>query len=455
MSKEELTSLLQGGEGYKIEFKENISGIEKEIVAFSNSSGGKIIIGVSDDGKVKGIEITNKLKSQIQDIANNCRPPIKIYFEELEKLFIITVKEGKDKPHECSSGFYKRIGPNSQKLTRNEIIGLFKSEGKVRFDELVEPKFNYPKDFDKNNFLNFLELAGLSKSANTKKIIISLGVTEKQEGKLYFNNAGALFFAKDPQRFVPWSVFTVVLFKDRKGVDIIDRKDVTGSLFEIVEKVMDFVRLYTKVAYRFTGEPQRENVYEYPFEAVREAVINSVMHKYYFEHGHNNILKFFPGRIRIENYWMKPKHFVLGKTVFRRNHIIADLFSRIHFGEKLGTGFGRIREICKNGNSPFPTIKFTENYFDVTFRQSKEYLKIAYETSPQKTPQKTPQKIISGLEEKILEEIKENHSISRREIAEILAISPETVKEYLQKLKNKKIIKRIGPDRGGHWKILE
>lgn len=171
-------------------------------------------------------------------------------------------------------------------------------------------------------------------------------------------------------------MFTVALFKDDAGVDIIDRKEIEGSLFEIVEEVMKFVRLYSKVAYRFTGRPQRENIYEYPFDAIREAVINSVMHKYYFEHGHNNILRFLPDKIRIENYWQKPPHFVLGKTVFRRNHLIADLFSKIHFGEKMGTGFDRIREICKRDNAPFPKVELNENYFYVTFRQSDEYLRM-------------------------------------------------------------------------------
>jgi len=118
-----------------------------------------------------------------------------------------------------------------------------------------------------------------------------------------------LFFAEEPQRLIPWSVFTVALFKDKEGVDIIDRKEITGGLFEIVEQVMGFVKLYAKVAYRITGRPQRENIYEYPFEAIREAVINSVIHKDYFEHGHNNILKFFPDKIQTENVWLKPIYF--------------------------------------------------------------------------------------------------------------------------------------------------
>ena len=77
MDKKEVNIILKEGEGYKIEFKESISGLEKELAAFANASGGKIFLGVTDDGKIKGIKITNELKSRIQDIANNCRPGIK------------------------------------------------------------------------------------------------------------------------------------------------------------------------------------------------------------------------------------------------------------------------------------------------------------------------------------------------------------------------------------------
>src|SRR4030065_1014135 len=257
MDRKELEIILKEGEGYKIEFKEGVSGLEKELVAFANASGGKIFLGVMDDGKVKGIEPTHKLKSQIQDIANNCRPRIKITIEDIDNVLIINVREGDDKPYECSSGFYKRIGPNSQKMTRNQILDFFKSEGKVRFDELIESKFSYPRDFDKNGFKRFLQLAEISKIGDTETLLNGLSVAEKQEGRLYFNKVGVLFFGKNPQRFIPWSVFTVALFKDDAGVDVIDRKEIEGSIFDIVEEVMKFVRLYAKVAYRFIGRARR------------------------------------------------------------------------------------------------------------------------------------------------------------------------------------------------------
>ena len=382
MDESELKLILREGEGYRVEFKEGIGGLDKDLVAFANSSGGRIFIGVADDGEIKGVKITNKLRATIQDIANNCRPRVNILIESVAPVLMIEAKEGDDKPYECSSGFHKRIGSNSQKMTRNEILEVFKSEGKIRFEELKVPKFKHPGDFDRGKLARFLELGGFSRSTKTEIALRSLGVAEKQEEKLLFNNAGVLFFAREPQRFIPWSVFTVALFKDQHGVDVIDRKEITGSLFEIVDSVMDFVKLFAKVAYRFTGRPQREEIYEYPFEAIREAVINSVMHKDYFEHGHNNILRFLPDRIRIENFWTKPSLFTLGDTVFRRNPLMSDLFGRIHFGEKMGTGMQRMRDICKTEHAPYPRITYNENYFYVTFKPSREYLKMAQVKKP-------------------------------------------------------------------------
>ena len=274
MKREELGVILKEGEGDNIEFKEGFNNLDKEMVAFANSSGGRIFLGVTDEGEINGIGVSNGLKSRIQDIANNCRPKIEISIENFENILIINIEEGVDKPYECSSGFYKRIGANSQKIRRDEIIDFLKTESKIRFDELIQPKFSYPDDFDDAKLTKFLELAGISRSVDREKLLINLGVAEKKDGILHFNNAGVLFFAKEPQRFISWSVFTVALFKDYGGADVIDRKDIEGSLFEIIEGVMKFVRLYSKVAYRFTGMPQRENVYEYPFEAIREAVEN-------------------------------------------------------------------------------------------------------------------------------------------------------------------------------------
>jgi ATP-dependent DNA helicase RecG len=451
MTPEELVMLLEGGEGYKIEFKEGVSDIDKDMVAFANSSGGRIFLGITDDEQIKGINITNRLKTQIQDIANNCRPKVKIFMEQIEfhdkNVLGVNIREREDKPYECSSGFYKRIGAISQKLTRDEIMEFFKSEGKIRFDELINEKFIFPQDFGNEKLSSFLELAGLSKTLSPEKILIRLGVAEKQENRIYLNNAGVLFFADDPQKIAPWSVFTVVLFKDKKGVDVIDRKEIRGSLFEIVDKVMDFVRLYTKVAYKFTGKPKREEIYEYPLEAIREAVINSVMHRDYFEKGHNNILRFFPDRILIENVWIEPKGFELGKTIFRRNHIISDLFARIGFGEKLGSEILRMRNICENADAPEPIIEYNESYFWITFKPSGKYVRVTLEGGKPEVALG----ILNERQKKALKRVEVKGKITNKEYVNLNKVSRITATRELMDMVRKKILKQEGRGRGSRF----
>lgn len=454
MKEKELKFLISQGEGYNIEFKENISGIDKDIVAFANSSGGRIFLGISDKGEVRGINITNRLKSQIIDLARNCDPTIKVNLESLKyagkSVLIVNVPEGEDKPYQCRHGFFLRVGSNSQKLKRDEILNFILEVNKRTFDTLINREFDFDRDFDNEKFSKYLEMAGISPVLNAKEMLASLGVLKN--GKA--TNACVLLFAKNPQKFFPQSVYTAVVYRDKEGTEVIKREEISGSLFEIVGKVMDFVRFYTKVAYKFTGKPRREEIYEYPLEAIREAVINSVMHKYYPESGHNNLLAIYPDRIEIENYWIKPKGFVLGKTKFRRNPLIVDLFLRIGLGEKIGSGIARMQKICKKENAPEPEIKALERYFYITFRPSYAYMKFV-EASPLKTPQKTPQKILTGLESRILNEIIGNPRISGREIAENLGIGLDTVKEYLERLKKKNLIRRIGPKKGGYWEVLD
>ena len=183
MNEQELEFILQEGEGLKIEFKEAFDkSLAKEICAFANSKGGRIFIGISDDGKIKGIKITNGLRSQIQDIARKCDPPLNVklsfvVFEE-KKIMVIDVSEGKDKPYKCSGGFYLRQGANSQKLNVSEIREFFNQEGKILFDEMINKKFSLKKGFGKEKFNLFLEKAGLSKVLPLKNLLRNIGVVQ-------------------------------------------------------------------------------------------------------------------------------------------------------------------------------------------------------------------------------------------------------------------------------------
>ena len=122
MKQTDLDILLREGEGSMLEYKESLSSsFARDVVAFANSSGGKILLGVRDDGTVVGIRDSNKLRAQIQDIARNCDPSVKVLIGVVGKVMVITVRESETKPVQCREGFFWRQGAGTQKLSRDEI----------------------------------------------------------------------------------------------------------------------------------------------------------------------------------------------------------------------------------------------------------------------------------------------------------------------------------------------
>jgi ATP-dependent DNA helicase RecG len=372
MRKEEFALILEKGEGYKLEFKESFDKkIDKEMVAFANSSGGKIILGVADDNEIKGITLDNQLKSRIQDIARNCQPPIEISIDEYEGAAIITVKEGKDKPYSCASGFYLRVGPNSQKLGRDEIGDFFQAQGKTRFDEMANLKFHYETHFDPKKLDTFLHLANISKVLDYPEILINLGVAQKEGDKIIFNNTGILFFSKNLNDIYFHTAVTCALYKGTGKIDVLDRRDFNEDIVSNIDGAINFLKRYIPVRYEMTGESRRKEIPEIPYQALREAVINAVTHRDYFEKGSNVMVEMFDDRIEISNYGglvkgLKPEDF--GKRSVQRNPNIANLLNRIEYIEKMGTGINKMREFMKQAGLPPIEFEFS-NFFTAVFKR--------------------------------------------------------------------------------------
>jgi ATP-dependent DNA helicase RecG len=184
-----------------------------------------VYLGITDTGILKGLEITNRLKSQIQDFARNCDPPIIINLVEADHILAVKVTEGKNKPYSCSSGFFMRMGANSQKMTRNEILALAIKSGNVRFDEQICDNFEW-KDFDDEKFTYYLKLAGISYTLPKEEILRNLRVLTN-EG---FTNAGVLYFAKEPYKYIISSKIRCIHFNDDNRVDILDKKVVDRGI---------------------------------------------------------------------------------------------------------------------------------------------------------------------------------------------------------------------------------
>ncbi len=370
MNKQELNIILEEGEGYFTEFKESVSKLDKEIVAFANSSGGRIFLGISDSSAIKGFKLDNKTKSEIQNIAENCDPPIRITIEKYENIVIINVPEGNRKPYKCSSGFYLRTGANSQKMSTEDIVAFVQNEGRVKFDEIYDKRFNFEEDFDRNRYNTFIRKCGISSDYDFKEVLKNLGVLAFEDSKVFLNNTGILFFAKYPERIFLQSVVTGVLYKGTEKINILDRKDFKGDIISNVEDAILFLKKHLNISYKIQ-KLQREDILEIPETALREAIINSVVHRDYFEKGANVIIEIYDDRVEISNPGGLPKGLKeseFGTKSVTRNTLIASLMLRANYIEKLGTGIKRIQDAMKDAN--LPPVQFEKNsFFTIKFQR--------------------------------------------------------------------------------------
>ena len=434
MNRKGLNFVLQEGEGQYIEFKESFNNLEKEIVAFANASGGKVFLGVSDKNKVVGIKITNKLKSQIQDIARNCDPNIFIEIEEFENILVVNVLEGKDKPYSCSSGFYLRAGPNSQKMKRDEIIEFSKKEGKIKFDQMANEEFDLGNDFDNYKFKLYLEKAKITDNINKFDVLKNLNLIENNK----LRNAGVLFFSSRITNFFMNAVISCVLYQGNTKTNIIDKKEFNADILSNFENSYNFI--LSKLNTNYIIGRERVEKLELPEKAIREALINAFVHRDYFSEGHIQI-DIFLDRLEISNPGGLVSGFDqrdFGKRSLPRNSLLMDMMLRVNKVEKVGSGIQRIKDSMKEYGL---IVDFeSTGFFTVTF-QRKDVGKNAGKNAGKSERQKL-----------ILRSIGKGN-FNQRIFAEELRVNKSTIERDLKELKDK--IEFVGSKKRGFWRLTK
>ncbi len=456
MNKKELEFLISEGEGYNLEFKETDSNLAKEICAFANATGGKILVGVTDDGKVKGVKITNRLKSQITDLARNFDPKLNIEIEEFENVLVINVPEGKNKPYSVNGKFFMRYGPNSQQLGRDEIRELFHKEGLVMFDTKANSKFSIDRDISKKAYDTFMRLTKISPILERKKILKNLSLLDDGQIK----NAGILLFCKKITDYFLNATISCILFQGNDKYKIIDQRELDGDLYSNYQNAFSYVKSKLNTEYIIKGGPREEKL-ELPEEALREAILNAIAHRDYFSSA-NIQINIFKNRVEITN----PGGLIGNITVkdlfeksIPRNRLLFGLMQRMELVEKAGSGLVRIQKAMKEYKLSNPTIKADKNWFNISFKRP-DLQKESYEqrTGIQKGwseewSKRWSEKGLSERQIEVLELIQKNPKISRRELSEKLGINQSAVQKHLEKLKERGILKRVGSAKGGHWEI--
>jgi ATP-dependent DNA helicase RecG len=315
--------------------------------------GGKLIIGVSDDGQIIGLdesEASEAIFSLQQAIYQSCTPPIlpAVYTQRLQDklLLIIEVSMGMNKPYFCTKegltqGTYVRIGAHTQKASPELISEL---QWQAKSHSLDELPIYQASEADLNpeaisHFLGkrILHLTTLQR----QELLTHYKLLVKEHTHIYPSVAGIMLFGKNPQHFLSESFIICTHFKGILGREAVSTRDCTGNLFQQLDEALSFI--YSRLNKEFViNKTRREEKLEVPEMAIRETVINALIHRNYQIHGPCKIAIFddrieifspgaFPGPLQIDQL-------ELGIT-YIRNRVIARVFREAGLVEKLGSGF--------------------------------------------------------------------------------------------------------------------
>ncbi len=374
MTRDELIELLRNGEGHKAEFMPIPSKLDREIVAFANGSGGRIFIGVNDQGEIVGSEIDEDLKSHIRDLAKNCVPPVRVSLEETENVLIVDVKEGWNKPHRFSAHYFLRNGPVSHKFEGPELIKLLEKVGRIRFEELINPDFDYTTHFDEDKYQKFLELLGLDQEVKPSWLLPYMNLGEEQNDSLLFTNLGVMLFSRDMSEFFPHAGIRCARYNGVEKLDVLVEQDFNEDLLLALQGALQF--LQENVQELKSGPIGPEDIHSIPYEAVEEALINAVVHRDYFIDGNDIKVEIFNNRIVISN----PGGLVTGLTAdefgersMLRNPYLADIFHKIGLLDAWGTGISEMQRKVENARLRPVDFNF-DNFFAVTFWRPRNVL---------------------------------------------------------------------------------
>jgi ATP-dependent DNA helicase RecG len=258
--------------------------------------------------------------------------------------------------------------------------------------------------------------------------------------------ATIILFGKAPQETLVQA--TVHCGRFKKETIIIDDKMIHGTAIEQIEEAMDFIRKNTNVRFIITGKPTRDEVWDYPLDALREAVVNAICHRDYADNSDIQ-LKIHDNRFTIWN----PGGLVPGMTIEElynpnhssklRNKLIAQIFYDIELIERYGSGIQRIIDACKNAGLPPPVFEERFGGFLVIFKKdiyTEEYLKGR------------------GLNERQIKAViyaKEKGRITNKEYQEMYGIKTRQASEDLKDLQDKKIFERVGTTGKGTYYTLK
>ncbi len=447
---------IKKGENKRLELKEKLpsnEAIAKTVVAFSNTSGGKIVIGVNDNREIVGInedkifEYEEKISSIISDL---CYPTIlpEIYAQNIEGkvVLVIEVFRGSMLPYYLKNkgklkGTYVRIGSTNRLADEIMIAELQRQMLHKSFDE--EENFEVPLSKLKLEPI-FEEFAKIGKKCDEQKLK-NLKLIKNLNHQEVPSNALLIILGKFDNTAIKCARF--------KGITkeiFIDKKEFNGNLFENLRNTMLFLQNHLNLHAQVEGLQLKEKL-EIPLLALREALLNAIIHRDYQRNSdikvaiYDDIVEIvspggFPNGLTLEE--------VMSGRSEIRNKIIANLFKELGFVETWGSGIGKIQKLCKENGIKFE-INESGNFVSIVFFRPIE-IGEKVPNSAEKVPNNA-EKTLNYQENIIVEYLKENQKIDVDIAQKLLKVKERRAREILSNLVQKNILEKVGKTKGSFY----
>jgi len=352
------------GEGQQREFKQRIDNLESiagEIVAFANSDGGSLFVGVEDSGGIVGLSDPDAVFQTLSQLCRDrCIPPVspvmEIFSVDEKSIIVLTVDPAFNgqKPYRTAGGrFYLRVGRDKRDATGRELIRIAQASGELHYDESpvlgTELEDISRKSFDAYHQVQFgltLEEQLNQSGMAWPRLLQNMRLLHDLDGRYVPSVAALLIFGHSPQRWMPQSRLSAVAFSgEDEDSDILDRREIMGRLPEIIEDTRAFLERNIRMPAIEHGFG-REDILLYDRKALGEAVVNAIAHRDYSLSGSQIRIFLFRNRIEVRSPGRLPNSITLDNIRLgvhaERNRAIATLLTQLGYMSAIGTGVPRL-----------------------------------------------------------------------------------------------------------------
>ena len=358
-----LLELIHQGENASIEFKRGdvrADSLAREIVAFSNSYGGTILLGVEDDRSVVGVDNDKNHEEWVANIArNNIVPPVNISCEEIilndKRVVLIEVPKGRDRPYQDSSGrFYIRIGSTNRIASLNELMRLFQQSGFYHYDatDVERAKESSLNQTALDRYFNSYDVSYMEMDQEEKSTLLKNTDIVSENGLVTI--AGLLVFGTNPQRFLLNASISFAHYLGKEvSENLVDRKNIEGTLPDQVDAALRIIKNNLLTPSSIVGL-KREDQVTYPDKVFRELIVNACIHRNYSIFGSRIRIFMFDDRIEFMSPGKLPNTVTTDKlksgVSYAVNPVIVKFMENLKYIDKLGRGLPMVyREAMKRG----------------------------------------------------------------------------------------------------------